>query len=121
MKKGNVWALLPIGVFVVLYLALGITFEYIMKIPMGFYNVPIVIAFLVAFLVACLQNRKLNFDAKLALMGEGVGTCGGTADTLDLGSSAARRVGSSPTRCTISTWRPSKRRGSARDGREGGE
>ena len=27
-------------------------------------------------------------------------TCGGTADTLDLGSSAARRVGSSPTRCT---------------------
>ena len=73
MKKANVWALLPIGVFVVLYLSLGITFEYIMKIPMGFYNVPIVLAFLVALLVACLQNRKLSFDGKLALMGQGVG------------------------------------------------
>ena len=39
-------ALLPIGVFLVLYLGLGILFEYVMKIPMGFYNVPIVVAFL---------------------------------------------------------------------------
>ena len=38
-KKGNVIALLPIGVFLVLYLGLGILFEYVMKIPMGFYNV----------------------------------------------------------------------------------
>ena len=45
-KKGNVIALLPIGVFLVLYLGLGILFEYVMKIPMGFYNVPIVVAFL---------------------------------------------------------------------------
>ena len=36
-KKGNVIALLPIGVFLVLYLGLGILFEYVMKIPMGFY------------------------------------------------------------------------------------
>ena len=47
-KKGNVIALLPIGVFLVLYLGLGILFEYVMKIPMGFYNVPIVVAFLSA-------------------------------------------------------------------------
>ena len=73
MKKGNVWALLPIGVFLVLYLGIGITFEYIMKVPMGFYNVPIVVIFLVALLVACLQNRKLSFDEKLSVMGEGVG------------------------------------------------
>ena len=73
MKKGNVWALLPIGVFLVLYLGIGITFEYIMKIPMGFYNVPIVVVFLVALLVACLQNRKLSFNDKLSVMGEGVG------------------------------------------------
>ena len=46
-KKGNVIALLPIGVFLVLYLGLGILFEYVMEIPMGFYNVPIVVAFLV--------------------------------------------------------------------------
>lgn len=73
MKKGSFWALLPIGVFVVIYLSLGITFEYIMKIPMGFYSVPVVVAFLVALLVACIQNRKLSFDQKLELMGQGVG------------------------------------------------
>ena len=73
MKKGNPIALLPIGVFLVLYLGLGLWFEYGLKIPMGFYNIPIVIAFLVAILVACLQNRSLSFDDKLAIMGEGVG------------------------------------------------
>lgn len=73
MKKGNVWALLPIGVFVVLYLSLGIIFEYVMDISMGFYSVPIVVIFLVALLVACLQNRELSFDKKLEVMGQGVG------------------------------------------------
>ncbi len=73
MKKGNVWALLPIGVFIVLYLTLGIVFEYVMKIPMGFYSVPIVVIFLVALLVACLQNRGVKFDRKLELMGQGIG------------------------------------------------
>lgn len=73
MKKGNVKALLPIGVFLVLYLGLGILFEYVMKIPMGFYNIPIVVAFLVALLVACLQNRKVKFDDKLEIMGKGIG------------------------------------------------
>ena len=73
MKKNNYAALLPIGVFLVIYLGLGILFEYVMKIPMGFYNIPIVVAFLAALLVACLQNRKLSFDEKLALMGKGVG------------------------------------------------
>jgi len=73
MKKGNPWALLPIGVFLVLYLGLGLLFEYVMQIPMGFYNVPIIIAFLVAILVACLQNREVNFDKKLEIMGQGVG------------------------------------------------
>ena len=73
MKKSNPIALLPIGAFLVLYLGLGILFEYGMKIPMGFYNIPIVVAFLVAILVACIQNRKLNFDQKLELMGRGVG------------------------------------------------
>ena len=67
-EKGNAIALLPIGVFLILYLGLGILFEYVMKIPMGFYNVPIVVAFLAAILVACLQNRKVDFDKKLELM-----------------------------------------------------
>ena len=73
MKTKNFKALLPIGVFLVIYLGLGILFEYGMKIPMGFYNIPIVVAFLVALLVACVQNPKLSFDEKLTLMGKGVG------------------------------------------------
>ena len=58
MKKGNVWALLPIGVFLVIYLGLGIVFEYVLKIGMGFYSIPIVVAFLVALFVACLQKYQ---------------------------------------------------------------
>ena len=73
MKKGNPIALLPIGVFLVIYLGLGLFFEYGLKIAMGFYNIPIVIAFLVAILVACLQNKGLSFDKKLEIMGQGVG------------------------------------------------
>ena len=73
MKKGNVKALLPIGVFLVTYLGLGLLFEYGLHMPMGFYKIPIVIAFLLAILVACLQNRAVSFDEKLSIMGTGVG------------------------------------------------
>ena len=71
--KANAWALLPIAVFLVLYLGLGIVFEYVLKVGMGFYNIPIVVPFLVAVLVACLQNRSVSFDNKLELMAKGVG------------------------------------------------
>ena len=73
MKKGNAVALLPIAVFLVIYLGLGLLFEYGMLIPMGFYKVPIVIAFLIAILTACLQNREVPFEDKLEIMGRGVG------------------------------------------------
>lgn len=73
MQKENGKALLPIGVFLVMYLGLGILFEYVMKIPMGFYYIPIAVSFLAALLVACLQNRSLSFDDKLELMAKGVG------------------------------------------------
>ena len=72
-KQANPKALLPILVFLVLYLGFGIVFEYVMKIPMGFYSIPIVVVFLVALLVACLQNKALSFDEKLTVMGQGVG------------------------------------------------
>ena len=72
-EKGNVSALLPIAVFLVLYLGLGILFEYVLGISMGFYNIPIVVVFLIALLVACFQNRKLPFDDKLVIMGRGIG------------------------------------------------
>ena len=70
-KKGNALALLPIGVFLVLYLGSGIIFEYILKIEMGFYQTPAIVAFLIALAVACFQNRKLDFNAKLKVMASG--------------------------------------------------
>ena len=74
MKKGNPVALLPILVFLVLYLGLGIILEYVLGIEMGFYNIPIVVVFLIALAVACVQNRKMSLDDKIIAMGEGVGT-----------------------------------------------
>lgn len=71
-EKANYKALLPIGVFLVLYLGMGILFEYVLKVPMGFYNIPIVVVFLVALLVACLQNPVLKFDDKLDVMAKGI-------------------------------------------------
>ncbi len=73
MKKSNALALIPIGVFVVFYLSLGIIFEYVMKMPMGFYNVPVVVAFLVALLVAVIQTRGVSLDKKFEIMGLGIG------------------------------------------------
>ena len=73
MEKRNAKALLPILIFIVLYLGLGILFEYVLKIPMGFYNIPIVVIFLVALIVACLQNRSVSLDEKMKIMGQGVG------------------------------------------------
>ncbi len=72
MEKPNYKALLPIGVFLVLYLGLGIVFEYVLKITMGFYNIPIVVVFLAALLVACFQNPALKFDDKLEVMAKGI-------------------------------------------------
>ncbi len=66
-------ALLPVGVFLFLYLGMGLLFEYGIGIEMGFYSIPIVVVFLVALLVACLQNRALSFDEKMEIMAKGVG------------------------------------------------
>lgn len=66
-------ALLPIAVFLLLYLGLGLLFEYGLGLAMGFYNVPIVAAFLVAILVACLQEPKVSFDKKMVVMAKSLG------------------------------------------------
>lgn len=63
--KGNWWALLPIAVFLVLYIGLGIIFN-------DFYKMSVVVSFLVAILVACIQNKKLKFEDKLSVMAQGV-------------------------------------------------
>lgn len=64
-KKGNWWALLPIAVFLVVYIGVSIIFN-------DFYAMSVVVAFMVAILVACIQNRNLNFDKKLSVMASGV-------------------------------------------------
>ncbi len=61
INKGNPFALLPIGVFLVLYIGLGILFN-------DFYKTSVVVAFLAAILVGCLQHKGTSFDGKLSIM-----------------------------------------------------
>lgn len=63
-KKSNWWALLPIGVFLVVYIGVSIIFN-------DFYVMSVVVAFMIAILVACLQNRKVKFEEKLSIMAKG--------------------------------------------------
>jgi len=72
MAKSNGWALLPLAVFLVIYLGLGILFEYVLGVEMGFYSIPIVVALLIAIFVGCIQNRRLNLDEKLQVMADGL-------------------------------------------------
>lgn len=72
-KTGRLSTLLPIGVFLALYLGLGIALQYIFKTDGGFYGVPITAALLCAVLTACLQNRNIAFEKKLEIMAKGVG------------------------------------------------
>ncbi len=74
-KKGNASALFPIAVFLVLYLGNGIYFEYVrpMEGQMGFYVMSVVVAFVIALIVALLQNRTLPFDEKIRICAKGIG------------------------------------------------
>ncbi|MCQ2409863.1 MAG: Na+/H+ antiporter NhaC family protein [Clostridia bacterium] len=58
-------ALLPIAVFLVVYIGISIIYN-------DFYVMSVVVAFLIAILVACLQNRKVKFDEKLQIMTSGI-------------------------------------------------
>ena len=64
-KRSNWWALLPIGVFLVVYIGVSIIFN-------DFYVMSVVVAFMIAILVACLQNRKVKFEEKLSIMSKGL-------------------------------------------------
>ena len=74
-QKSNPAALLPIVVFLILYLGNGIFFEYIHPLEgqMGFYIISVVVAFTVALAVALLQNRRISFDEKIHLCAKGIG------------------------------------------------
>lgn len=73
--KANGWALIPIAIFLVLYLGNGIFFEYICPVEgqMGFYVVSVVLAFSISLIFAFIQNRKLSFDEKIHLCATGIG------------------------------------------------
>lgn len=66
IKKGNPYALLPIIVFIVLFIGFGIYKN-------NFYVIPAVVAFLIALVVAFIQNNKLSFNEKLSVVAKGAG------------------------------------------------
>ena len=64
LSKGNIWALLPIAVFLVVYIGVSVIFN-------DFYVMSVVVAFMLAILVGCLQNKKVAFNDKLSIMSKG--------------------------------------------------
>ena len=74
-KKENGTALLPIVVFLVIYLGNGVYFEYVRPVDgeMGFYIMSVVVAFVIALIVALLQNRTVSFDEKIKICAKGIG------------------------------------------------
>lgn len=74
-KKPNGMALLPIVVFLIIYLGSGIYYEYINPPEggMGFYIMSVVVAFMISLTTAFLQNRSLSFDEKIHICAQGIG------------------------------------------------
>ncbi|RDY28182.1 Na+/H+ antiporter NhaC family protein [Romboutsia weinsteinii] len=66
IKKGNPFALLPLGVFLVLFVGSGV-------ITGDFYKMPALVAFLIAGGVALLFNPKVSFETKLNEFCKGAG------------------------------------------------
>ena len=65
-KRGNVWALLPLLVFIIVYIGSAL-------LAKDFYTVSIIVPFLAATLVALVMNRKVNFDEKVEIFCKGAG------------------------------------------------
>ncbi|CVI67262.1 Malate-2H(+)/Na(+)-lactate antiporter [Clostridiales bacterium CHKCI001] len=65
-SKGRAIALLPIVVFLVLFLGSGF-------MTGDFYAMPAIVGFLIALFVAFMQNRELKFQDKIRVIAQGVG------------------------------------------------
>lgn len=65
-KTGNASALLPLGVFLVLFIGSGI-------ISGDFYKMPTLVAFIISTAVAFLFNRKVDFNTKIEVFCKGGG------------------------------------------------
>ena len=66
VNKGRASALLPILVFLVIFLGSGF-------LTGDFYSMPAIIGFLIALMVAFIQNPSLNFEEKIKVITKGVG------------------------------------------------
>ena len=64
--KPNGLALLPIIIFLILFIGVGV-------IQKDFYSMPAVIGFLIALAVAFLQTRGISFNEKISIIAKGVG------------------------------------------------
>ena len=64
-NQGRAIALLPIGVFLLIFLGSGF-------LTGDFYAMPAIVAFLIALLVAFCQNRELSFDEKVKVIAQGI-------------------------------------------------
>ena len=64
-EKGRLRALLPIGVFLVIFLGSGI-------VTGNFDSMPAIVGFLIALFVAFIQNRKLGFQKKCRSLQKGL-------------------------------------------------
>ena len=73
--KARAIALLPILVFLALYLGAGIWYEYIEPVEgqMGFYVMSVVVAFGLALIVAFVQNRRRLFIENIQLCAKSIG------------------------------------------------
>ncbi len=65
-KEGNWWALLPLLVFVLVYVGIAL-------ITKDFYSVSVIIPFLIASVVALIMNTKVSFEEKLHIFCKGAG------------------------------------------------
>ena len=65
-EKGRAIALLPIAVFLLIFLGSGV-------LTGDFYSMPAIVAFLIALAVAFFQNRSVSFSDKIRLAAKGVG------------------------------------------------
>ncbi|MFQ9939496.1 MAG: Na+/H+ antiporter NhaC family protein [Blautia hansenii] len=65
-KNGNALALLPIGVFLVIFIGAGVLFR-------DFYTMPAIVGFLIALMVAFMQNRRVRFADKMTIISKGIG------------------------------------------------
>ncbi|MBF9295415.1 Na+/H+ antiporter NhaC family protein, partial [Staphylococcus epidermidis] len=65
-NKGHAWALLPLVLFIALFLGIGIATG-------DFSNMPLNVAITITVIVALMMNRKEKFSKKIEIFTQGAG------------------------------------------------